>query len=214
MSHETPTLEAHLRDRLGSRYAKRVRATGRIPAVIYGHGQDPVSVSLDAKEALHFLHQGIHVFQVATPSGQETCLVKDLQFGHLGDNVIHIDLARVDLDEEVEVLVHLQFAGAPAAAAKSGVVLTHVLNEISVRCKVRDIPESIRVDLTKMPGDALHVGELPLPAGCVAATAKEALVAHLEFVSETAEGEAAEAPAATATPEVLTARKEKEGEGA
>lgn len=209
MSSETPTLEAHVRDRLGSRYAKRLRATGRMPAVIYGHGETPLAVSLDAKETLRHLHHGSHVFRVVTDRGEETCLVKDLQFGHLGDDVIHVDLTRVNLDEEVEVLVHLEFAGAPAAAAKAGVVLTHVLNEIEVRCKVRDIPESIRVDLEKMEGDSMTVGDLVLPAGCVAKTAAEDAVAHLEHVGETAEGEATESDAA-ASPEVLTARKEEE----
>ncbi len=212
MSHETPTLEAHVRDRLGSRYAKRLRATGRMPAVIYGHGEAPLAVSLDAKETLRHLHHGSHVFKVVTDGGEQTCLVKDLQFGHLGDDVIHVDLSRVNLDEEVEVKVHLHFVGAPAAAAKSGVVLTHVLNEVEVRCKVRDIPDEIRVDLDKMTSDAFTVADLAMPAGCAAVTATDSLVAHLEYVTEDAEGEAAASPAA-ATPEVLTARKEKEGEG-
>jgi len=209
MSSETPTLEAHVRDRLGSRYAKRLRATGRMPAVIYGHGEAPLAVSLDAKETLRHLHHGSHVFRVVTDRGEETCLVKDLQFGHLGDDVIHVDLTRVDLDEEVDVQVHLEFVGAPAAAAKAGVVLTHVLNQIEVRCRVRAIPESIRVDLEKMEGDALTVGDLSLPEGCVAKTPAEDAVAHLEHVGETSEGEATEADAAT-SPEVLTSRKEEE----
>lgn len=211
MSHDTPTLQAHVRDRLGTRYSKRLRAAGRLPAVIYGHGEQPLAVSLDAKETLRHLHQGIHVFNISTGHGQETCLVKDLQFGHLGDDVIHLDLSRVNLDEQVEVKVHLHFVGAPAAAAKAGVVLTHVLNEVLVRCKVRDIPEEIRVDLEHMAGDAFTVADLAMPAGCTAVTAASSLVAHLEFVSEAAAGEAAAAPAA-ATPEVI-ARKEKEGEG-
>ena len=212
MSHETPTLQAHVRDRLGSRYAKRLRAAGRLPAVIYGHGEQPVAVTLDAKETLRYLHHGIHVFHVATGNGQETCLVKDLQFGHLGDDVIHVDLSRVNLDEEVEVKVHLHFVGAPAAAAKPGVVLTHTLNEVEVRCKVRDIPEEIRVDLEKMAGETFTVSDLAMPTGCAPITAKDALVAHLEFVTEAAEGEAAASPSA-ASPEVVSARKDKEGGG-
>lgn len=211
MSSETPTLEAHVRDRLGSRYAKRLRATGRMPAVIYGHGEAPLAVSLDAKETLRHLHHGSHVFQVKTDRGEETCLVKDLQFGHLGDDVIHVDLTRVNLDEEVDVQLHLEFSGEPASASKAGVVLTHVLNEIEVRCKVRDIPEHIRVELDKMEGDSLVVGDLSLPAGCVAKTAADAMIAHLEHVTEAAEGEAVESDAA-ASPEVLTARKDEGGE--
>ena len=213
MSHETPTLLAQTRDRLGTRQSRRLRAAGRLPAVIYGHGQDPLAVTLDARETLRYLHQGIHVFNVKSGASAETCLVRDLQFGHLGDDVIHVDLARVNLDEEVKVKVRLHFVGAPAAAAKSGVVLTHVMNELEVRCKVRDIPEEVRVDLEKMPGDALTLADFAMPKGCVVVGNPAALVAHLEYVAEEAKGEAT-AVAATTTPEVITAKKETPEEGA
>lgn len=207
MSHQTPTLQASLRTHHGSRHARRIRAAGKLPAVIYGHGEAPLSVSLDAKETLRYLHQGIHVFTVRTDGGEQTVLVKDLQFGYLGDNVIHLDMARVNLDEEVVVRVHLEFRGAPAAAAKAGVVLTHTLTEIEVSCKVRDIPESIRVDLDRMSGEAFLVGEIALPQGVRAVTEAEVPVAHLEFVAEVGGGEAA-LPEAAAEP--AAARKEKE----
>jgi large subunit ribosomal protein L25 len=209
MSHQTPTLAASLRTHHGSRHARRLRAAGRLPAVIYGHGEAPLSVSLDAKETLRFLHQGIHVFTVKTEGGEETCLVKDLQFGSLGDNVIHLDMARVNLDEEVTVRVHLEFRGAPAAAAKAGVVLTHTLNEIEVACKVRSIPDSIRVDLERMSGEAFLVGDIALPEGVRLVTSAEVPVAHLEFVAEVEAAEAA-TPAAAAEPAAVRKEKEKE----
>ena len=105
MAHETPTINATTRDQLGTRYSKRLRKTGRLPGVIYGHKANPVAISVDEKETLTVLKKGAHVINVAIDGKQpETCLIKDLQFGYLGDNVIHVDFARVDLNEEVAVV--------------------------------------------------------------------------------------------------------------
>ena len=79
MAHDTPTIEARFRERIGTRYAKRLRDQGRLPAVIYGHGAAPQSVSVDEKEILHALHLGAHVFNVTIEGKPETCLVKELQ---------------------------------------------------------------------------------------------------------------------------------------
>ncbi len=210
--HETPTINAQNRDRLGSRYAQRLRKSGRLPAVIYGHQSNPVAVHLDEKETLGLLHHGVHVLNVSIEGGQtETCLVKDLQFGYLGDNVIHVDLARVDLDEEVEVHVHLSFFGTPASSKKPGAILTHDITELEIVCKVRDIPDDLRVDLTSME-DMFCVSDLKLPEGIRCELDPETVIARIGFVAEeVATGEAAEAGAVT-QPEVITAKKE-EGEG-
>jgi large subunit ribosomal protein L25 len=140
----------------------------------------------------------------------DTVLVKDLQFGFLGDNVIHMDLARVNLDETVTVKVHLSFIGTPEAAKKPGAILVHDMPEIEVSCKVRDIPEEIKIDLSHM-GDALTVAELKLPAGIAAASDPQAIVCRIEMVMEEAAAEAA-TPEAKAAPEVLTAKKEEGAE--
>ena len=205
MSHETPTIKAILRDKTGSRYAKRLRASGQLPAVIYGHGAAPQSVSVDEKAILAALHHGAHVFNVTIEGSTETCLVKDLQFGWLGDNVIHIDFTRVNLDEEVEVNVHLHFTGEPAAAKEAGAVLSHPLNELEVICKVSDIPDEIRVDLAKMEGHTLTVGEIELPAGIKTKVDPETTVATITFqAEEEAEGEEVELADGAAEPEVIT----------
>ncbi|MFM7260503.1 MAG: 50S ribosomal protein L25, partial [bacterium] len=127
MAKEVPTIEATHRDRLGSRYSKRLRAAGRLPAVIYGHGSEPLSVHVDEKITVGALKRGLHVMNLTIAGKTETCLVKDLQFGFLGDDVIHMDLARVNLDEVVTVTVSLVFYGAPEAAKKSGTVVVHEL---------------------------------------------------------------------------------------
>ncbi len=208
MSHEVPVLEAQPRERLGSRYTKRLRATGQMPAVIYGHGGAVVSVAVDEKLILSALRRGLHVFEVKTAGKSETCLVKELQFGWLGDNVIHVDFSRVNLDEVVTVSVALNFIGTPESAKRPGSVLTHDISELQVRCKVRDIPESIRIDLTHMPGDILTVAELKLAPGVTAVSNPHAALARVVVVVEEAAGEAV-AGAVVAAPEVLTAKKEE-----
>lgn len=180
MSHETPTLAAERRERLGTRYADRLRKSGRLPAVVYGHGADPVSISVDAKEALVHLHHGNHVFNVAIDgAGEETCLVKQLQFGYLGDNVIHIDFARVNLDEKVTLNVTLDFHGAPKSGGKPGHIVVHDLAELEIECTVRNIPEAIRIDLDGFD-EIVHVSDLTLPEGVVATTPGDTLVLHVQ----------------------------------
>jgi large subunit ribosomal protein L25 len=154
------------------------------------------------------------VFELRHAGGtNETCLVRDLQFGWMGDDVIHLDFARVNLDEEVTVAVALNFVGSPEAAKKVGSVMTHDISELQVRCKVRDIPEAIRVDLTAMQGDLMTVAQVKLPAGVVAVSNQHTAVVRIVVVLEEAAGEAATATAAAA-PEVLTAKKEEGAAGA
>jgi large subunit ribosomal protein L25 len=195
MSHETPTLAAERRERLGSRYSQRLRKAGRMPAVVYGHGSEPLSISVDAKETLTHLHHGIHVFNLAIDgAGEETCLVKDLQFGYLGDNVIHIDFTRVNLDEKVKLNVSLDFHGTPKAGAKPGHIVVHDLAELEIECAVRNIPDSIRVDLDGFD-EIVHVSDLPMPEGVVATTPGDTLVLHVQAPKggAAAEGEGEEA---------------------
>jgi large subunit ribosomal protein L25 len=197
MSKDVPTIQASARERVGSRYSKRLRAAGRLPAVIYGHGSEPLAIHLDEHTTLGALKKGLHVLNLEIEGkGTETCLVKDLQFGFLGDNVIHMDLARVNLEEEVEVTVSIEFYGEPAAAKKSGVVVVHELADISVRCKVRDIPDHIRVDLTGMTAETFNAGEVVLPEGLALAGDPHAIVARIQVLKADASEAAAEAPAA------------------
>jgi len=175
--------------------------------VIYGHAVDPLSITVNEKEMLSVLHAGAHVVEVAVDGAVETCLVKDLQFGWLGDNVIHVDFARVNLDEEVTIHVHLNFIGVPPAL-KAGSTLQHDHTEMTVRCKVRDIPSQVRIDLGKMEGNHLVAGDVALPAGVTLAMDPHSPICTVSFVREVAAAPAAEAAegAAAAAPEVLSAK--------
>jgi large subunit ribosomal protein L25 len=212
MSKETPILVAKKRDKLGTRYSRRLRAAGQLPCNLYGHGSAPVAISVEEHATMYALKHGAHVLALKFEDGTtDTVLVKDLQFGYLGDNVIHMDLARVNLDEVVTVKVHLTFVGTPEAAKKPGAIVVHDMPEIEVSCKVRDIPEEIKIDLSHM-GDALTVAELKLPAGIAAASDPEAIVCRIEMVMEEEAAAEAATPDAKAAPEVLTAKKEEGAE--
>lgn len=208
MAQKNPTITAQPRERLGSRYTQRLRRGGRLPGVIYGHKLDPMPIHIDEKEILTLLQHGAHVLNVTVEGGKtETCLVKELQFGYLGDNVIHVDFARVKLDEEVRVLVHLNFVGESPATQKTGAILNHDLMELEVICKVNAIPEEIRVDLSQLE-TIMTVGQIDLPQG-VRSTADSGIpVAHISFVHrEEPEAEEVEVVAETAEPEVITGAK-------
>ena len=180
MSNESPTIQAMQRDRVGTRYSRRLRQEGKLPAVIYGHGSDPMSIAVNSKETLAILHHGAHVLNIAVEGGNtETCLVKDLQFGYLGDDVIHVDFTRVDLDETVQVLVRLDLIGEVEGAKASNAIMITDLNEIEVSCAVRNIPESLRIDLTAYES-SVNVGELNLPEGVTAITSNETSIVRLQ----------------------------------
>ncbi len=206
MKHETPTIAALPRERKGSRYAQRLRKSGRLPGVIYGHRTDPVSVSVDEGEIVGLLKHGTHVMYVDIDGGKtETCLVKDLQFGYLGDNVIHVDFTRVDLEEEVTVNVHLAFVGTPAEANLAGAIVEHDRTELSVKCKVNAIPENIPVDLSTMEGLQLFAEHIPLPDELVLAEEDDTLIVSISFVKKVEEvGEEAEVEAGAEEPEVIS----------
>ena len=205
MSKETPVLVAKKRDKLGTRYTRRLRAAGELPANVYGHGSEPMPISLNEHATLYALKKGAHVLALKFEDGAtDTVLVKDLQFGYLGDNVIHMDLARVNLDEIVTVKVHLSFVGQPEAAKKPGAIIVYDMPDIELSCKVRDIPEEIKTDLSQLAGEALTVGMLKLPATGVTET-----ILRIQIMKEEAAAGEAAAPAAGAAPEVLTAKKEE-----
>ena len=187
MSAQTPTLQATIRDRKGTRYARRLRAEGRLPAVIYGQGTDPMSITLDHIETVRHLQSGSHVFEISfdDKSAAETCLVKDLQFGWLGDDLIHIDLTRVNLDQKVDVKVRIHFIGEPEHLGTiTGGSMAYDMTELEINCKVRDIPEEILVKLEQMSGEELTIADLDLPSGCEATGEPGGRVCHIAIQEE------------------------------
>jgi large subunit ribosomal protein L25 len=211
MGHDTPTIEVATRERTGTRYAKRLRDAGRLPAVIYGHGNDPVHVSLDTTETINHLRDGVHVIDVRVDGGTvETCLIKELQFGHLGDDLVHVDFTRVDLHQVVTVNVPINLTGTPKGTKETGAMLVVVRPQIEVSCKVSEIPSEIKADISEMM-ESLTIGELDLPEGVTPSLDLEKHICHIEFqAAEDADAEATDVTADGSEPEVITEKKEEE----
>lgn len=204
------TLDISKRERTGSRFARREREAGRLPAVIYGRGHDPVPASLDAKEALRFFRQGEKIFNVRLEdeAEQQMVLLKDLQYDYLGTNVIHVDLERVNLQQEIESVVPIEFVGDPKEAYSPGAVLTHPVTSLTVRCAVKDLPEHIEVDISELTGGQyLHISELTLPPGVTVLDDPDTAVAGIE-VGVTPAEEEEELEGGPEEPEVITERSE------
>lgn len=218
MHGKTPLLKATKRDRLGTRYAGRVRASGGLPAIVYGHKTDPVPVRLDARETLRHIHKGEKVFTLAVEGEGEpqTVLLKDVQFDHLGTRIIHCDLARVSLTEKVTVKVPVHLIGDAKGLKSAGAILMHPTNEVEVECRVTDIPDFVEVDIAELDvGHAITAAQVKLPmADMKLKTDPHAIVAQIVIQQELkVEEEAPVEGAAAAEPEVITARKkDEEGE--
>ena len=177
-------LKAQQRTEIGSRQAKAVRKAGMLPAIIYGHGEAPVAISLNNHDFVEGLHHGHRLFDVNVGGKNETLLVKDLQYDHLGKEVIHADLIRVNLQERVVVEVALEVKGTPKGAEEGGILDQH-LDALEVECMVSAIPENVVINVSELnTGDALYAADLELPAGVKLITDPEALVVNCHVVTE------------------------------
>ncbi len=215
---DTATLQATVRDRLGSRYTRRIREAGGLPAIVYGHGKDPLPIQVDSRDALRQFHKGHKLFELKV-EGQgagETnyVLLKDLQFDHMGTNIVHCDFARVDLDERIETRVSLAFIGDAKGLGSAGAIMMHPQEVIEIECLITNMPDQIEVDISDMDvGDILHAGDvkLPLPT-MVLLTDPDMIIAQIVVQVEVeAEGEEAEVDATGAEPEVVGEKKDEEG---
>jgi len=210
---ETLLLKAEIREHTGSKAVREVRQRGRVPAIVYGHKQKPVAISFDEHDFVEGLHHGHRLIDVQVGRKKEKMIVKELQYDHLGRNVIHADLMRVNITETIKVSVPIELKGTAAGTHEGGIIDEHVDN-LEVECKVTDIPETIVISVKDVKvGDVLHAGDIELPENVKLASPPETLLVacHLVAAAQTAEEVEEEMPTA---PEVIGEAKEPEGEEA
>ena len=212
-----PTLETQPREKLGTRYAKRDREAGMTPAVIYGHKLDPVHVNVDTRAFSDILHGEAHLIDVTVGGKSEHVLIKALQWDTFSRFVVHVDLERVDLSEEVEVEVELQLTGEPKALNQSGVVLDHPTTMVSVKCRADAIPSHLEHSIAELEmGVPVTVADLTPPAGVEIVSSPEQLICQISgvkvsaSVEEAMEGGGSEAEGDDAQPEVIGKDEEAE----
>ncbi|HZT81318.1 MAG TPA: 50S ribosomal protein L25 [Gemmataceae bacterium] len=209
---ESVQLAVQPREGTGSLAARRLRKQGLLPAVIYGHKEATVVVALSHDDFAKALGKGARLVELKTDGGAEAAIIQDIQWDHLGKDVLHVDFRRVSKDERVVVSVPLHLRGV-APGVSGGGLLDQPLHVIDVECLVTAVPDEIRVNIGELQQDqAIHVKDLRLPEGVKAMADPDAIVVHIR--APLAEPEAAAAPAAeTAEPEVIGRQaKPEEGE--
>ena len=205
-------LKAEIRQGVGSKDAIKLRKKGQIPAVVYGHKQEPATITLNAKSFREALQQGHRLMEVEINKKNETLLVKDVQYDYVGTDIIHVDLMRVDVTEMVRVTVPIETKGTAKGAQEGGMVEIHT-GKLEVECRVTQIPERIVISVKEMAlGDAIHAKDIQLPEGVKLISSPELLVATCHIVAEVKTTEELEAEMPVA-PEVITAAKEEPEEG-
>lgn len=204
-------LNAEPRATQGTRVSRRLRKTGRIPAIVYGHKEAPQSVTIALDDIENAIRTHARVLDLKADGKTEKVLIRDLQWCHLGKEILHVDFFRVSADERIEVKVPVEIKGI-APGVLSGGILEQPLHEVHIECPALSVPESIKLDVSALTiGGTVHVRELKVPEGVKLLDDPELVVVHV--VTKKVEDVAAAAGGTGAEPEVIVKKKEKpEGE--
>jgi large subunit ribosomal protein L25 len=211
---DAEVLTVHKRDGRGTRAAAKLRKTGNIPAVVYGHKEETLSVALSGEEVHTVLRHKVQIVDLKMDGGVQKAQIREVQWDHLGKEVLHVDLKRVSVDERIEISVPVELRGT-APGVTGGGVLDQPIHSLRIECLAVAVPESIRVNIGELQqGAAIHVRELNLPPDVKALDDPDAVVVHVTVPQ--AEPEAGAAPAAEqAEPEIIgrkAAEEEAEAE--
>jgi large subunit ribosomal protein L25 len=209
----TLALQAELRERIGSKAATAVRKQGRIPCIVYGHKEQPVAITVNAHDFLEGVHHGHRLMDITINGAAEKMLIKDLQFDHLGRDVVHVDLMRVDVTEMITVDVPVELKGIAKGVADGGVIESNT-DHLEIECLAINIPEKIVVVIKDLGvGESIKAADVKLPEGVKLVSPADTAVVSCRVVAEakTTEQVEAEAPA---VPEVITEKAPKAEEGA
>ena len=194
----------------GSRVSRRLRAQGRIPAIIYGHKLAVVPISLSRESVWEMIKKSTHLAELCLGETTEMALVRDVQWDHLGKEILHLDFARVNADESIETEVRIDIRGTAPGIAEGG-VLEQLVHTLRVTCRAIAIPEAIRIDVSDLHlNQEVHVSDLTgLPEGVTIDADGDLLLVHV--TTQAPEEEPAPAVGDVTQPEVIKPeRKEKE----
>ena len=164
-------VKAELRGDLGKGASRRLRRAGKVPAILYGGGQDPLPLVLEQLSIdLQLQNEAIysHVLTLNLGDRTESVVLRDLQRHPFKPTVLHLDFMRVSADRKLRVHVPLHFINEEISPAgkTADVLVTHELKEVHIACLPKDLPQSIEVDLASLTaGDIIYLSQLKLPAG-------------------------------------------------
>lgn len=215
------TVDAEPRQSRGKNEARRLRVKGMAPAVLYGSGGPAVAVAVNPKDVNKILHSNTGhntIFNLSVQGGEATpVMIVDWQSDPVRENLLHVDLKRIDLTKHIKVKVRVHTTGEPKGVKIQGGLLEVITREIEIECLPDDIPEFYTVDVTElMIGQNLRASDIPLGGSVKLVSSPEQVIAHvvtLKAEEEAAAPEAEAAAGAPAEPEVIKkGKKEEEGE--
>jgi large subunit ribosomal protein L25 len=210
-------LKAFPRSQAGRGGVKKLRTTGRVPAIIYGRQTQPENLELVAKELEELIHHSVSeniLVDLSVDQAKRLALVQEIQHHPLNGEVLHVDFHEVSPNEKVTVMVPVETTGEAAGVKTGGGVLEHVLFKLKVRALPKDLPEQIIVDVTSLEiGKSIHIGEITAPAGTEILGNKNTPVIAVALPKTEAEEAAAAEAAPTAAGDVEMIKEKKE-EGA
>ena len=161
-------LKATAREGRGKGPARRLRAEGKVPGVLYGHGVEPVAISLSSQDLLHFFHAthgAAMVVDLEIDGTVHLAIPREIQRDHLRGRYVHIDFLEVRRDEKVRMSVEIHETGE-APGVKTGGVIEHHLREVEIECLPGDVPEQITADVGELElGDMLRLADITAPSG-------------------------------------------------
>jgi large subunit ribosomal protein L25 len=201
--------------------ARRVRAAGRIPAVVYGAQEASIAVEVDPKQILRILHsESGHnsIFDLEIGDAKAKAMIVDWQYEPIKGSLLHIDLKRIALDKPIRVEVPIHLVGTPIGVKTQGGILDSVLREVEIECLPGDIPSHIDLDVSDLAfGAVLRVSDLPHGGKLKFLTDENSTVAHVvsikEEVAAAPEAEAAAVATGPVEPEVAKRGKQDSAEG-
>jgi len=214
-------LEAELREEKGSAKARELRNNGYLPSVVYFHGKDALSIKFSKSALLKLVHQhrlesviiNLKIKDDKKAKGRP-CLVKEIQYDPVSEDIIHVDFNEISLTEAIKVNVSIEIKGEAIGVKQEGGSLEHILWELEVECLPTNIPKNIEVDVSALKmGEAIYVKDIVFPEGVKPLNDPAAIVLHIaapmkeEAPVEAVEGEDKQEP------EVIKEKKEVPAEG-
>ena len=213
------SLGAQPRANRGKGVSRKLRSSGRIPAVVYGHGETTRSLTVDARELerlFSHIQRASTVINLKIEGESELkALVREVQSHPSRGTILHVDFYQIHAGERITVEVPIHLIGTPAGV-RAGGILQHSLNELEIECLADQIPEEIRIDVAGLQiGDSLHVSDITLPEGVESLVDGDRSICSVippTVVAAAAPAEGVEPAATTAEPEVIRRGKEEESE--
>ena len=181
MASDTTTLNIAPRDTEGSRANRRLRRSGRVPGVLYGGGDEPVSFSVDDRELRHALKQSGAVVELSLDGATSNAVLKDFQRDPVRGDMWHVDFVRVRMDVAIQTQIVLELLGADDAPGMAeGGVLEQATRELTIEALPGEIPESITHDVSGLQiNDTVHLSDVTAPAGVTFLDDPETVVASV-----------------------------------